>query len=80
MLEEGLAQDKTTPPSRPTIAKWCEMALKELDGDIIRHAWRHGEYSFFPGEVAPSTPTETIQELEDSMQELSLSSDSISID
>ena len=80
MLEEGLAQDKTTPPSRPTIAKWCDMALKELDGDIIRHAWRHGEYSFFPGEVAPSTPTETIQELEDSMQELSLSSDSISID
>ena len=81
MLEEGLAQSVTKPPSRATIAKWCDLAIKELDGDIVRNAWRHSDYSYFPTEESTATTggTTTTAALEDLMDELSLSSDSIDL-
>ena len=51
MLEEGLLQEATKPPSRQAVAQWCTDALKELDGDLVRNSWlRSGGYSYFPDE------------------------------
>ena len=50
MLEEGLQQLKTHPPTRQKMAHWCIDALQVLPEDLVKNAWRHGEYSWFPGE------------------------------
>ena len=50
MLEEGLQQLKTCPPTRQKMAHWCFDALQDLPEDLVKNAWRHGEYSWFPGE------------------------------
>ena len=72
MLEEGLQEDTTKPPSRQTVAQWCTTALKELDGDLVRNSWRRSEgYSYFPDEEKESS--NGVEELEDLMDELSIS-------
>ena len=40
------------PPTRQQLAKWCIDFLKELDEQIVKNAWLHHEYSFFPVDVA----------------------------
>ena len=50
MLEEGLQQLKTHPPTQQKMAHWCVDALQDLHEDLVKNAWRHGEYSWFPGE------------------------------
>ena len=50
MLEEGLQQLKTCPPTRQKMVHWCVDALQDLPEDLVKNAWRHGEYSWFPGE------------------------------
>lgn len=52
MLEEGLLQDRTQPPTRQVVAKWCIDALKNMDEQVVKNSWLHGDYSFFPTDVA----------------------------
>ena len=69
MLEDGLFQEQTKPPSCQQMAQWCVKALKDLPKEIVKNSWRHGDYSYFPGEVR-STVVDVIS---DSMEELDLS-------
>ena len=32
------------------MAHWCIDALQDLPEDLVKNAWSHGEYSWFPGE------------------------------
>ena len=50
MLEEGLQQGVTRPPSRQVMANWCTEALSELTTTTIKNSWGHGAYSYFPNE------------------------------
>ena len=50
MLEEGLQQLKTCPSSQQKMVHWCIDALQDLPEDLVKNAWRHGEYSWFSGE------------------------------
>jgi hypothetical protein len=50
MLEEGLLQNKTQPPTRQLMALWCTESLRDTTVDIVKNAWRHAEYSYFPQE------------------------------
>ena len=50
MLEEGIVNGKTIPPSREQIALWAVSATNSLTTDVIRNSWRHGAYSWFPNE------------------------------
>jgi hypothetical protein len=51
MIDEGLRTGITQPPSRQDVAEWCSKAYKELPPSIVRNAWRHGMYTFFPPTV-----------------------------
>ena len=48
MLIEGIQNGTTTPPTRRHIAQWSVTALSSLSTKIVKNAWRHGEYSWFP--------------------------------
>jgi hypothetical protein len=52
MLTEGLLNNRTKPPSRQWLAAWCIDSMKEMDEQIVKNSWLHGEYSFFPSDVA----------------------------
>jgi DDE superfamily endonuclease len=52
MLTEGLLHNRTKPPTRQQLAKWCIDSMKEMEEQIVKNAWLHGEYSFFPSDVA----------------------------
>ena len=52
MLEDGLLHNKSKPPTRQQLAQWCCNSLNELEEGIVKNAWLHGEYSFFPADVA----------------------------
>jgi DDE superfamily endonuclease len=47
MLEEGLSNGTTSPPSREDVSRWTVAAMDTLTEGIIQNAWRHGEYSWF---------------------------------
>ena len=53
MIADGLRTGTTKPPTRADIAKWCSKSSKELSDGIIRNAWRHGAYTFFPPTAQP---------------------------
>jgi hypothetical protein len=48
MIEDGLSTGTTKPPSRSEIAHWVSTAKDQLSEELIRNAWRHGAYTFFP--------------------------------
>jgi hypothetical protein len=48
-LESGTA----APPKRQHIDGWVQTATNSLPAQMIRNAWRHGQYSWFP-ELAPA--------------------------
>lgn len=48
MIADGLLTNTTKPPTRALIAQWCDESLKEVTPQIVRNAWRHGTYSYFP--------------------------------
>ena len=52
MLTEGLLHNQTKPPTRQQLETWCTNCMKEKDEQIVKNAWLHGEYSFFPADVA----------------------------
>jgi hypothetical protein len=47
MLNEGLIHNQTKPPTCQRLASWCIDSMKEMDEQIVKNAWLHGEYSFF---------------------------------
>lgn len=54
MIADGLLSGTTTPPTRQLIAEWCSDCFKTLDAQMIRNAWRHHNYTYFP----PTAPTQ----------------------
>jgi transposase len=52
MVQEGLETGTTAPPKRQDIVGWVRTATNSLPAQMIRNAWRHGQYSWFP-EPAP---------------------------
>jgi DDE superfamily endonuclease len=52
MLTEGLLHNRTKPPTHQQLASWCIDSMKEMDEQIVKNVWLHGEYSFFPVDVA----------------------------
>lgn len=50
MINEGLQHGTTSPPSRNDIAQWTTAAMETLPKEIVKNAWRHGEYTWFPEE------------------------------
>ena len=73
MLEEGLLQQTTKPPSRQTMAHWCIDALNEISPQTISNAWRHGKYSYFPQQESVTAPDdEANNSLDDMMYELEI--------
>ena len=58
MLDDGLIQVVSKPPTRQMMAGWCVDTLKELEEGIIKNAWHHGEYSYFPEKPTEETPAQ----------------------
>jgi hypothetical protein len=52
MINEGLQHGTTSAPTRAHINQWCRFAMNDLPAQMVRSAWRHSDYSWFP----PSTP------------------------
>jgi hypothetical protein len=52
MVDEGLANDRTSPPTRGDIVQWTWNASQNLQPQLIRNAWRHGDYTWFSDEAA----------------------------
>jgi hypothetical protein len=50
MIEEGLRNGTTSPPTREHIVRWTQHASNTLPPEMIRNAWRHGDYTWFPNE------------------------------
>ena len=45
---EGLQHGTTSAPTRALIIQWCRFAMNDLTAQMVRNAWRHAEYSWFP--------------------------------
>jgi DDE superfamily endonuclease len=56
MVAEGLATNTTSPPTRKHIADWAIQAINEIPEQLVRNAWRHGEYAYYLPTV-PGPPT-----------------------
>jgi transposase len=48
MVDEGLAHGTTSPPTRENIVQWARNAVANISSEIVKNAWRHGDYSWFP--------------------------------
>lgn len=48
MIAEGLANGTTSLPTREDIVRWTRYAKANLSSQIVKNAWRHGDYSWFP--------------------------------
>lgn len=64
MIADGLLSGTTTPPTRQLIAEWCSDCFKTLDADMIRNAWRHHNYTYFPPTVLTREQAEQAAALE----------------
>ena len=53
MISDGLLTGTTKPPTRADIAEWCSEVYKGLTDSMVRNAWRHGAYTFFPPTAQP---------------------------
>lgn len=53
MISGDIEQAVTRLPSSSTVAtRWCIDSINSMSKDIVKSAWRHGEYSYFPTESA----------------------------
>ena len=59
IIEEGLANGLTSPPTREDIVQWTQYATVNLPSQIVRNAWRHGNYSWFPTAGKGAAPLNT---------------------
>ena len=48
MINEGLQHGTTSALTRAHIIEWCHFAMNDLPAQMVRNAWRHAEYSWFP--------------------------------
>lgn len=71
MITNGLGEPGRTiqPPTRKMMAEWIVAAIDATPAHIIRNAWRHGRYSYFPHEREEDIPTNQDQQAEDTMVE-----------
>ena len=51
MILECLLHRTTSPLTRADICKWSVVAFQDLPMQLVKNAWRHGEYSWFPSET-----------------------------
>ena len=58
-METGLQQVLTKPPSRAVMAGWIIQSLQSLSTTLVKNAWRHGRYSYFP-----NAPVDAVDEEE----------------
>jgi len=49
MIHEGVVHGTTSPPTRLDITNWAIIAKNGLCEEMVKNAWRHGEYAFFLG-------------------------------
>jgi hypothetical protein len=52
MIDEGMKTSFTKPPSRKLVAQWVQCALDALPQDIVKNAWRHAPYSYYPHQLS----------------------------
>ena len=64
MMVEGVFNGTTSPPSRGDIATWSVAAMETLPQQIVKNAWRHGVYTWFPDEVEETNNTTTVPDEE----------------
>ena len=48
MIAEGLENGTTSLPTRENIIEWTRIATNSMPSQMIKNAWRHGKYSWFP--------------------------------
>ena len=51
MVDTGIHEAFTQPPFRATMTDWMLGAMDCIPPGIIKNAWLHGEYSYFPDEA-----------------------------
>ena len=56
MILEGLEHGTTSPPTRADIIRWCRFAMNDLPEQMVKNAWRHAEYSWFPPPPLAAAP------------------------
>lgn len=47
MIAEGFGNVTTSPQTRENIIEWTRIATNSMPIQMIKNAWRHGEYSWF---------------------------------
>ena len=65
MLETGLQQVLSKPPSRAVMAGWIVESLRSLSTTLVKNSWRHGHYSYFPNEPVNANDEEDGPEFEE---------------
>ena len=65
MITTGIKEVLSKPPSRAVLSGWIIDSLKDIPTSIIKNAWQHGQYSYFPNK-----PTVEVEENEDEQEEL----------
>jgi hypothetical protein len=48
MVSTGIDKAISKAPTRKQVAEWTSNALQSLSPDIVRNAWRHDAYTYFP--------------------------------
>ena len=48
MIHEGLNEGTTAAPTRNLIVDWVLAAQESLQEQLIKNAWPHGDFSWFP--------------------------------
>ena len=65
MLETGLQQVLSKPPSRAVMAGWIIESLQSLSTTLVKNSWRHGRYSYFPNNPVEAVDPEDCPEFEE---------------
>ena len=48
MIDDGVKNKETKPPTRELIVEWTHNVSKDLTENIVQNAWLHGPYTCFP--------------------------------
>ena len=48
MKKESGMEQQAAPPSIEDILKWSTAAMQSLPVELVRNAWRHDDYTWFP--------------------------------
>ena len=51
LMEQDINSSCFQPPSRSKLADWIVTATEQLPTEIVRNAWRHKPFSYFPWEA-----------------------------